>query len=166
MSGGNAGRAAAMVARYPSARAFLADARRAALRSRDLSRAISMLPEMGPDRDGPRPKGPHPDPTASLGAWRAQELPARSARWEAELASCEALVSAARALCRGIGMALGDDVGHALESRYADALPWAEVARMMGRGESTLYRWRDVACDWADSVGPWRAVSGRGNAGL
>ncbi len=51
-----------------------------------------------------------------------------------------------------------------LEMRYIDLLAWDEIAHEFAVSIRTAYNWRNVLCDWADSFGWARAMSGSGTA--
>ena len=52
----------------------------------------------------------------------------------------------------------------AVELRYVDLLPWAQVAEELGVDKRTAMRWRDELFDWVDSFGWARLRLGMGTA--
>ena len=119
-------------------------------------RAAELVLAFGEPRKGEGGRSSLPgDPTA-----RAAESAARA---RATLASTEETIGEALARIEGLRQVVGD---HAivLEMRHVDLMPWADIASQLGITTRTARRWRDVACDWADTFGWAHAVQGVGSA--
>lgn len=149
---------------------YLSDARRAAVRLRELEAQVAAereaLYECGPGGGGmpSRSSSGESDPT-----WRGV-LSVRSRRrrldWLlSEREACREQVDDLRAVLAGMAEALGPECAETCRRYYLDGVAtgdgWAEVASAMGVTERTALRRRSVAVDWLSDVGLANARAGR-----
>lgn len=141
------------------ARMFLADARWASLRLKEVERLIESGGEDWRPSRGPS-ASIAPDPTGS-------EAMRRLSAVEALLVEKESLleqIAEASAVVKGVGKGLGFDHMLVLGCYYLDCMKWEEVSEVMGLTVRRCIGLRDVALEWVDSVGFAHAKEGTGIA--
>ncbi len=118
-------------------------------------RRAELLLEFGPPTGGLRGgKGP------------ADPVQARfesDQRARAELERTEAAIGEALARIEAMRGLYGRKAD-VLEMYYIDLLAWDEIAHEFAVSSKTARRWHDMLCDWADSFGWARVMSGSGTA--
>ena len=131
-----------------TARETFEQAREAARRIEQLQFELELAEPPRRATGGPSAPG-NGDPTARSAEWRVDAL-ADKAR---EMEQLQALVGEALRVIEGVRSGLGERYAMVLERHYIDRAGWTEIADETGVTSRTLVRWRDVACDWVDSVG-------------
>lgn len=84
--------------------------------------------------------------------------------WQRDEERLSATVNDCRALCEGIGRALGTETKIVLECHYLMEMEWKLVAACVGRSLTTVYALSRAACEYVAFVGPAAAREGIGRA--
>ena len=86
------------------------------------------------------------------------------AREHAELQQLFELVGECLRIIAGVRTGLGEQYADVLDCYYVDAMAWADVATELQITEQWARSLRNVAVEWAESMGLARVLTGRGSA--
>lgn len=84
--------------------------------------------------------------------------------WQQDEERLSTIVDDCRALCEGVGRALGIETKIILESHYLMEMEWKVVATCVGRSLTSTYAIARAACEYVAFVGPAAAKEGIGRA--
>ena len=107
-----------------------------------------------------RSKGETSDPTATRACYYVDELESKLTSLRQEESELLEYIGLTLRIIDGIRHGLGGKYADVLEARYIDCLKWRDVAKQCDISRSRGYELVNVACDWVDSLGVSRVLSG------
>lgn len=144
-----------------SAKDRFKSARRAVVRLHQVQLAImNRCEDWRPPSANSRTKSVKPDPTAAAAIYNVDTLEGKLGVLRAEEEELKEEIGEALVLVEAVRKGLGEKYADVLELRYIDCTTWADVKERTGMARRTARDCIDVACDWIDSVGLTRILTG------
>ena len=103
-----------------------------------------------------RSKGETSDPTAARACYIVDELESKLTSLRQEESELLEYIGLTLRIIDGIRRGLGGKYADVLEARYIDCRKWKDIDISRSHGRDLI----NVACDWVDSLGVSRVLSG------
>ena len=100
------------------------------------------------------------DPTANRAVYNVDELESKLNSLRAEESELLEHIGFTLRIIDGVRKGLGVKYAEIIEMRYIDLLSWRYIRKTIGVPKSSGYDMISIACDWVDSIGVAKIISG------